>query len=162
MKMTMKSNPQKSTDSLDAGAQPTFAHACIASCRKLLARIESTKAGILAEFRESLKEHGHLLDLALNEAEALAWQTEFPQLLFPALATEKAQAVATWHARQQFLRQRGSPLAVAGYPFSVLSASRRQKKPLKTCGLGIRRAVLPQHALCQRDAGSTLSAYVAS
>jgi hypothetical protein len=43
--------------------------------------------------------------LALNEAEALAWQTEFPQLFFPDLAVEKIQAVARRQTRQQFVHQ---------------------------------------------------------
>jgi len=33
---------------------------------------------------------------ALNEAEAAAWQTMFPHLVFPALATEKVQAAIAW------------------------------------------------------------------
>jgi hypothetical protein len=53
------------------------------------------------EFKELVGEHLHLLRLALNEAEALAWQTDFPQLFFPALAAEKAQAAVTWHRRQR-------------------------------------------------------------
>jgi hypothetical protein len=47
-----------------------------------------------------------LLELAMNEAEALAWQTDFPQLFFPTLAAEKAGAVAGWHARQRRLLAR--------------------------------------------------------
>ena len=93
-------------------ARSTFARACLASCRKVLAQIQRTKAGILAEFREGLEEHEHLLELALNEAEALAWQSGFPQLLFPALATEKAQSVATWHERQRLMRSEGAREAV--------------------------------------------------
>ena len=47
----------------------------------------------------------HVLELALNEAAALAWQTGFPCLFFPLLAMEKASAVAAWHLRQQFIRR---------------------------------------------------------
>jgi hypothetical protein len=46
--------------------------------------------------------------LALNEAEALAWQTDYPQLVFPILATEKTQAVTEWNARQERLHQKDS------------------------------------------------------
>jgi len=88
--------------------RPTFAHHCRASCRRLLAQIEKTKNSILAEFRGTLGAHEQLLGLALNEAESLAWQTAFPHLVFPMLATEKAEAVAAWHARQQSMRQTGS------------------------------------------------------
>ena len=75
--------------------------ACVASCRKLLTQIDKTKNAIFAEFREAVQTHEHLLHLALNEAEALAWQTEYPHLVFPALATEKAHALASWHERQR-------------------------------------------------------------
>jgi hypothetical protein len=49
----------------------------------------------------------------LNEAEALAFQTEYPHLLFPTLAMEKIQAVSAWQSRQQLLRQRRMVLAEA-------------------------------------------------
>src|SRR6266478_4554539 len=92
----------------------TVGSVCLDSCRKLLAQIESAKAAVLAEFRETLADHEHLLELALSEAEALAWQTGFPQLVFPALAAEKARAVASWHARQEILSRRSSPTVVTG------------------------------------------------
>jgi hypothetical protein len=50
--------------------------------------------------------------LALNEAEALAWETEYPYLVFPTLAAEKAQAVAKWQVRQHLIRN-GSSIAFA-------------------------------------------------
>lgn len=82
-----------------------FANACIASCQNLIAQIKKTREAILVEFRKTLEVHEHLLRLALNEAEALAWQTDFPQLIFPSLALEKVQAVAAWHARQHSRQQ---------------------------------------------------------
>jgi hypothetical protein len=36
-----------------------------------------------------------------------------PQLVFPALAEEKLQAVSAWHERQDKIRQRGWNLAFA-------------------------------------------------
>jgi len=45
-----------------------------------------------------------MLQLALNEAEAVAWQTDYPHLLFPELAMEKVQAVASWNHRQTAVR----------------------------------------------------------
>jgi hypothetical protein len=81
---------------------------CLASCRKLIAAFEKTKRAIVSEFRETLAGHQQLVRLALNEAEALAWQTEFPHLVFPTLATEKLQALATWDARQRSI-QRAHP-----------------------------------------------------
>jgi hypothetical protein len=80
------------------------AQICLASCRKLIAAFEKTKSAIVSEFRETLAGHQQLVRLALNEAEALAWQTEFPHLVFPTLATEKLQALATWDARQRSIQ----------------------------------------------------------
>jgi hypothetical protein len=54
-----------------------------------------------------------VLKLALNEAEALAWQTDFPHLFFPALAMEKAQATVAWHQRQRAVRRTAAELAFA-------------------------------------------------
>jgi len=84
----------------------TFAGFCLASCRSVAAQIARIRHSILREFRPALPAQTHLLQLALNEAEALAWQTDFPYLFFPALAMEKAQAVTTWSARQRSLQPR--------------------------------------------------------
>jgi hypothetical protein len=85
----------------------TMGAACLDSCQKILAHVENARARIFDEFRENLVGHEHLLKLAVNEAEALAWQTGFPQLLFPALAAEKARDVAAWHERQRLLHPHG-------------------------------------------------------
>lgn len=74
-------------------------------CQKLVARLDNAKAGIVNEFRDKLADYSHLLELAVNEAEALAWETDFPELLFPSLALEKANNVAAWNSRQQAIRQ---------------------------------------------------------
>jgi len=83
-----------------------IATACLASCRKLLAQMEDIRQTILLEFREATDPR--LLQLALNEAEALARQTPYPHLFFPELALEKAQSVRDWQARQQSLRSEHS------------------------------------------------------
>jgi hypothetical protein len=88
-----------------AGAGNTFRNACQASCQKILAQIKEAKAAVLAESCGVLEVPEQLLKLALNEAEALAWQTLYPQLLFPALAAEKIQAVAGWNQHQQSVRR---------------------------------------------------------
>ena len=67
----------------------------------------------MSEFRQRLGVPQPLLRLALNEAEALAWETEYPYLLFPALAMEKAQGVANWQARQRMIRHGASAFAFA-------------------------------------------------
>jgi hypothetical protein len=92
-------------------AEATIAGRCVQSCKNWFAGIEQTKNKIANEFQETLESHAQLFQLALNEAEALAFQTDYPHLLFPALAQEKIQAVSAWQSRQQLLRQRRTVLA---------------------------------------------------
>jgi hypothetical protein len=90
----MKTNPQHL-------ARPaSLAARCSNSCRSLLAQIEQAKDAVIAEFRGSLQAQQHLLHRALEEAQALACQTEFPLLVFPALAFETAQAVVARQVAQ--------------------------------------------------------------
>jgi hypothetical protein len=74
---------------------------CLRSCRKILAHIRKAKEAIFAEAHGTLGTHERMLQLALNEAEALAWQTEYPHLVFPALAAEKVHAAAGWSRHQR-------------------------------------------------------------
>src|SRR5580692_11834981 len=67
----------------------------IASGQKLIMGIEGAKRSLAAEHRFELPER--LFRVALNEAEALAWETEYPQLVFPALAEEKIEAISAWY-----------------------------------------------------------------
>ena len=78
--------------------------------RQALAR---AKEAVLNQYASRVEEHARLLRLALNEAEALAWQTDFPHLLFPALAAEKAETAVSWHQRQRALRRSGEEVAFA-------------------------------------------------
>jgi hypothetical protein len=55
----------------------------------------------------------HRLHLALNEAEALAWQSGYAVLVFPLLAEEKIAAVQQWEQRQQILWGDGVEMAFA-------------------------------------------------
>lgn len=104
----MKINKGAEKNIIEAGA-----NACVASCQKLAAQIERIKENLLAELQGTLDAPERLFRLAVSEAEALAWQTGYPHLLFPALATEKIQAVAGWSARQQFIRQKNSVRAMS-------------------------------------------------
>ena len=61
---------------------------------------------MVREFGTAISGQGQLLDSALNEAEALAWQTPYPHLVFPALAEEKASSVS--RAAQQAVCDRAS------------------------------------------------------
>jgi len=82
----------------------SFSRVCLASSQELAAQIQAAKDAVVAEVRELGRGHERLLQLALTEAEALAWDTGFPQLFFPALAQEKARSVAAWSQRQQWIR----------------------------------------------------------
>lgn len=82
-----------------------FTKKCVDACKKVLARIEQAKANVIADFSQTLKGREHMLELAVNEAEAIAWQTEFPYLVFPTLAQEKATSIATWAAHQRYVRK---------------------------------------------------------
>ena len=77
-----------------------FTEFCLNSCRKLLTEIKKTKQQLIAQFRKAFAGQEHLLRLALNEAEALAFLTDYPHLVFPALAMEKVQGAAEWRTHQ--------------------------------------------------------------
>jgi hypothetical protein len=83
----------------------SLAGAAVASCQKLITQMEQVKDRLTQEFGERLAGDESVLRLALNEAEALAWETKFPQLVFATLAVEKAQAAAAWEHRQQSYRR---------------------------------------------------------
>jgi hypothetical protein len=106
----MKTNPSKNTGGGRDSVASQFTQACVGCCQKALAQVARVKAALFAEARTALTAPERLLQLALNEAEAQAWQTEYPHLVFPMLATEKVQAVARWDARQRSVRA-GTALA---------------------------------------------------
>ena len=87
--------------SIHTESKSTFTKSCLSSCKRIVRRVRRTKHALLKEFKTTFDAQEHVLRLALNEAEALAWQSGFPQLFFPDLAMEKAQAVVAWEARQQ-------------------------------------------------------------
>ena len=95
----------ESTDRGRATAAPA-APISLDRCREFLAQAERAKAALFKAFRPQIAPHEHLLWLALNEAEALAWQTDYPHLLFPTLAAEKAETVTAWHAQQAAVQRK--------------------------------------------------------
>jgi len=97
--MNTKTEQLKNTESQSSN----FATACLSSCLKVMEQITRVKQIVLDEFHELVEAHQKLLRLAVNEAEALAYATDYPHLVFPALAEEKAQQVAAWEARQQVI-----------------------------------------------------------
>jgi hypothetical protein len=99
--MNMKTNLTEKNEN----TRRDFATVCLDSCRRLLDRIDKVKQAVLDEFQDTLDAHNQMLRLAVNEAEALAWETDYPHLVFPALAHEKAEQVTSWEARQQEIRR---------------------------------------------------------
>jgi hypothetical protein len=98
MNETVKGNDMNTNTKYDAASS-----ACLNMCRRIKSQIAKSKDAVLAQFRGLVAEHERLLLLALGEAEALAWQTRFPQLVFPDLAEEKARNIVHWVATQRHL-----------------------------------------------------------
>jgi hypothetical protein len=90
-----------------------FLQECSNRCDAVRNLIARAKEAVLREYAHLAEEHARVVRLALNEAEALAWQTNHPQLFFPALAMEKAQAAVAWHQRQRSVRRAATELAFA-------------------------------------------------
>lgn len=82
-----------------------LAQACVAQYQKLAAQIEQVRSNVTAEFREAFGVQERLLQHALNEAEALAWETDYPHLIFPTLAQERVTVANNWWQRQQLIRK---------------------------------------------------------
>lgn len=75
---------------------------CLGRCREL---IDQVKQSVRRHHQPGTTDERRVLELALNEAESLAFQTPFPQLFFPALAEEKAVAASRWSSHQRAVRQ---------------------------------------------------------
>ena len=103
--------PQCNKENLTA--DKTLQGVCRELCAKLVQQIGQAKNNLVAEFQDAFGTQAQLLQLAIVEADALAWQTDYPHLLFPALATEKIERAAHWRARQGFLLRNTSPYALA-------------------------------------------------
>ena len=96
----MKTNVRN--DNLNGlGAGKAFSKACRECYETIMAQIYNVRNAILAEARKAPHIQERLLRLAVNEAEGLAWQTMYPQLVFPDLAMEKIQSLLHWTRRQQ-------------------------------------------------------------
>ena len=82
-------------------------------CRELNWQLGEIKRAMVREFGTAISGQSQLLHSALNEAEALAWQTAYPHLLFPVLAEEKASAVTRWAARQRSVQRASRQISLA-------------------------------------------------
>ncbi len=97
----------------NAKKQNASAAAPVESRNEIQRVVNRVKTSVLNDYQELAGEHGRLLRLALNEAEAIAWATGFPQLFFPTLALEKAQSAVSWHQRQRAVRRAAAEIAFA-------------------------------------------------
>jgi hypothetical protein len=105
---------KKSRNNANCGAgRNSIPAVCLNSCRKLVGSMKKVRSAILREFGVALDGNQKVLRLALNEAEAVAWQTPFPHLFFPELAQEKAAAVSLWAARQRLVSRATRTLRLA-------------------------------------------------
>ena len=105
--MKLNSNRSLNAESNDS----PFTSFCLEYCRKLITEIQKTKRQFVGQFRKVFAGQEQLLRLALNEAEALAFLTDYPHLVFPSLAMEKVQGAAQWQSQQKSI---GRPPATFG------------------------------------------------
>jgi hypothetical protein len=84
---------------------------CATAHQGVAEQLNAVKREVFSEYQSALGANDQLLRLALIEADALAHQTDYPHLLFPMLAAEKARNAARWQFHQQFLLRSNDPLA---------------------------------------------------
>ena len=77
---------------------------CMAYGRKLISELQRTKEELVSQFRKAFTGNQRMLRLVLSEAEALAFRTQYPHLVFPSLALEKIERAVAGQRRQQQLR----------------------------------------------------------
>lgn len=86
--------------------KPKLQHRAFAALARVRGDIEHKYA--------SVKDQApRIVHLTLNEAEAVAWDSGFPHLVFPLLAEEKLSKAAAWVNRQRTLREDTHVLALA-------------------------------------------------
>jgi hypothetical protein len=70
-------------------------------------RLDQAKDALARRCLASDATRQRMLNLAVGEAAAVAWQTGFPHLVFPTLADEKIEAVNRWTRKQERIRAQG-------------------------------------------------------
>jgi hypothetical protein len=71
-----------------------------ANRQAVVAILNEYKAGVLHEFRDEPAGVLKFIQLAVNEAEGLAWSTPYAHWMFPSLVEEKIQSSQRWAERQ--------------------------------------------------------------
>lgn len=101
----MKTNIRKTGIKENAGRPSTsLLRACLNTCSAIRDGVKNAKETMLWQYGTGFKGQERLLQLALNEAEAVAWTTDYPHLVFPELALEKAEAAVSWQRRQKSIQ----------------------------------------------------------
>src|SRR5579859_3021186 len=103
----MKTNNKKN----HVVAAKAFKGTCATAHQEVAEQLDAVKREVFTEYQSALGANDQLLRLALIEADALSHQTEYPHLLFPVLAAEKARNAARWQFHQQFLLRSNDALA---------------------------------------------------
>jgi len=120
--MKLNSNRNETNATVNSGGSSTpaisrtttengFTDYCLAYCRKLVTEIREARQRLTRQFQLAFAGQEKLLRLALNEAEALAFLTDYPHLVFPTLAMEKLQYATTWKNRQQQIAGNGARIS---------------------------------------------------
>jgi hypothetical protein len=94
-----------------AGSLRRLQMSCVHCYQRMLSRLAAVRARVERDFARTMAGYEQLIKGAMNEAEALAWQTSYPHLVFPELAEEKAAAARQWAAHQWAVRARGRTAA---------------------------------------------------
>jgi hypothetical protein len=94
-------NPQLETK---LSTKNSLANFCVSCARKVASQIQNLKNELISQFRGTFSGNERMLRLVLNEAEALAFSTDYPQLFFPTLALEKVRSAVVWQRHQAQLR----------------------------------------------------------
>lgn len=62
-------------------------------CQQLVSALEGLKGRLQERYEHAWPDRRDLIERAVTEAEGLAWQTSFPQLVFPDLAEARVAAL---------------------------------------------------------------------
>ena len=63
-------------------------------CHKMVTAIRDLRDRLIEKYEQTLPDRAHLVRKVIAEAEAMAWQTSFPHLLFPDFVETRVAALA--------------------------------------------------------------------
>jgi hypothetical protein len=106
--MNTTNKPISNSQPVQPGSFGRLRAACAYCYQEALRRLTAVKARVEREFGQEMAGYEPLLKAAINEAEAVAWQTPYPHLFFPVLAEEKAAEAQQWAGHQRAIQERTS------------------------------------------------------